>query len=347
MVICKCGEPFSLLPANMAYHETDGIQCDGCACDIFGHYLVYHCPTQYTDAHGNGYDVCAKCARDEQYIKPATMVLARLRRRNTASQADLNIGNDHEQVVYNELIKIAKRELKTQKKYLRHCIENIKDKTSFNEMISLKEYNAAASDMSLVGGYDSSVNVNVNVNINGNGKSVGLRQDNEELLQFPNKLGGFDKKKLAKLNLLDFYDSKIYLSRLIIVAQSINGVFHNTLKNNILANDKHCSYHAGPLKTISRCQLKAESDYAFERYPNCACLLDIVRCSIVYKDSNNLLASIKTISDRIKKGDTCIKKLVRLKNKFLLNKREFERTKHSARHANDWLYQVCVLFFRV
>ena len=44
-----------------------------------------------------------------------------------------------------------------------------------------------------------------------------ISSDDEEHLIFPNKLG-FDIKKIEELKLKDFYDSKVYLSNLMVVA---------------------------------------------------------------------------------------------------------------------------------
>ena len=64
-----------------------------------------------------------------------------------------------------------------------------------------------------------------------------LRQDSSEHLPFPNQLK-FDIKKLSILGLKDFYDTKIYLPNLMIVASALNNRFHDLMKNDILKKGK-------------------------------------------------------------------------------------------------------------
>ena len=88
-----------------------------------------------------------------------------------------------------------------------------------------------------------------------------LRQDNEKHLLFANKLG-FDVKRLDKLKLKDFYDSKVYLPNLIIVAKSLDDEFHKTMKD-IFKKDFKIDYQRGPLKRIERCAAKVFALFSF------------------------------------------------------------------------------------
>ena len=146
--------------------------------------------------------------------------------------------------------------------------------------------------------------------------TINLRQDNGDYVTYPNKLG-FDVKKLDELKLKDFYDSRVYLSNLMLVANAVNDKFHDTLKNDILKKDFSVDYQRGPLKRIERCQAKAETDYALKPYPNSAQLLDIVRCMLVYQRPEDLMAGVKVVVDRVKNGDTCLKRVLRVKNMFI------------------------------
>ena len=141
---------------------------------------------------------------------------------------------------------------------------------------------------------------------------LNLRQDCKDYVTYPNKLGNrFDVKKLQELKLTDFYDSRVYLSNLMLVANAVNEKFHDVLKNDILKKDFACDYQQGPIKRIERCQAKAETDYSLKPYPNSAQLLDIVRCMLVYQRPEDLMSGIETVIERVKKGDTPLKRVLR------------------------------------
>lgn len=65
----------------------------------------------------------------------------------------------------------------------------------------------------------------------------------------------------------DFYDMRVHLSKLLIVANALNDKFHDIMRNDILRKDFACMYQAGPLKAIERCQSKTENDYFMKQYP--------------------------------------------------------------------------------
>lgn len=49
----------------------------------------------------------------------------------------------------------------------------------------------------------------------------------------------------------------------------MNDEFHKTMKNVILKDiPNHGEYRAGPVKRMTRCQAKSETDYAFKPFPN-------------------------------------------------------------------------------
>lgn len=58
---------------------------------------------------------------------------------------------------------------------------------------------------------------------------VGLRQDDSKIMQFPNKSGA-DERQLRELNLLGIYDSQVFCSNLVIVANIINNEFENEIR---------------------------------------------------------------------------------------------------------------------
>ena len=73
-----------------------------------------------------------------------------------------------------------------------------------------------------------------------------------------------------------------------------------------------------------------------------ACILDIIRCACVYKTPQDLISGIERVIDRIKKGDTALKRVLRIKNLFRVNKQEAqEKADQENRQLSelDYLYQ--------
>ena len=168
-------------------------------------------------------------------------------------------------------------------------------------------------------------------------KAIGLRQDSlkhfeteQELLSFPNK-ALFDEKELKELNMLNTYDSQVYLSQLFVAAKSLNEPFHKDMKKifeiseDVARNTNFdlgiSEYRAGPLKQRARCQAKAEHGYNNKSYPTTACLVDMVRCSVSVNNCGNLLKCMQKLKDYINSPNnkTCLKRIVRIKNKFSCN----------------------------
>ena len=58
------------------------------------------------------------------------------------------------------------------------------------------------------------------------------------------------------------------------------------------------------------------------KYPQSACILDIIRCACVYNTCQDLNNGVKNVIKRIQKQDTPLKKVLRLKNMFVENKKE-------------------------
>ena len=73
------------------------------------------------------------------------------------------------------------------------------------------------------------------------------------------------------------------------------------------------------MKRIERCQAKAESDYSSRQYPGGSCLVDLIRCSLSFTTCEDLLKGLKLVIDRVNDGDTCFKRVVRVKNMFKRN----------------------------
>ena len=90
----------------------------------------------------------------------------------------------------------------------------------------------------------------------------------------------------------------------------------------------------GLVKTQKRCQAKAETDYADREFPVTAAICDFVRCSLVFETSDNMLAAMKKFENAVESGDTSLKKIVRIKNMFLENKRENDNVWDLYRYAD-------------
>ena len=86
----------------------------------------------------------------------------------------------------------------------------------------------------------------------------------------------------------------------------------------------------------------AETDYASRPYPQSACILDIVRCACVYNTCEDLINGVTRVINRIKKGDTPLKRVLRIKNMFHVNKQEAQKLAQRRKqplNPDDYLYQ--------
>ena len=85
----------------------------------------------------------------------------------------------------------------------------------------------------------------------------------------------------------------------------------------IFADDRNKVIQNAPVKTFGRCQVKSNTDYSFESYPNGACIVDLMRCSITFKDSVSLLNGLNCFVDAVNnKKSECLVEIVRIKNGF-------------------------------
>ena len=60
---------------------------------------------------------------------------------------------------------------------------------------------------------------------------------------------------------------------------------------------------------MERCVAKAETDYSDAKYPTSAKILDIIRCTCVYDNCDDLVAGMNKVAARIAKQDTELKKV--------------------------------------
>ena len=327
-VPCECGASLALVTPRDAYHSLTGrASCNLCRRGFENLDLMYHCPRGHTKAHRHGYDLCGQCSQLHQIV--IAQAESKEAKESKESKESKDQMNSQSETMYNHLTNIVNGALVEQRETLRNRIDELKESQpdSFNAMINYKEY--LVNDREAL--------------------SVGLRQDNEKLLTFPNKLKFMNGNSIAKnmqnltkYKLKDFYDSRIYLSSLIVVAKSLNDIFQQSMKRLIQNNNdisSNCVFKSGPVKDISRAQAKSESDYGLKLFPNSSHVLDFIRCTLVYSDCQSMMNGIKAIRRIIEEGNKngmsqtgCIKRLLRVKNMYLQSK------KHS-NGTDDWLYR--------
>ena len=240
------------------------------------------------------------------------------------SKPHSNDTSNKDSILHDKLIEIVNKQLATQKNYLKRNINQLLDdkNVAFNDIVYFKEYCAVDT-------------------------RIGLRQDDKKMLTYPNSPLFFEKE-LKKFGLKGTYEANAYLSQLIVKAHLMNDKFHNIMQNEILKdiktnNDKiKFNYTAGPVKRIDRCQAKAETDYAMKQFPNSAQIVDLIRASICFDKCEDLLNTLTLVIDKINKGDTCLKKVLRIKNMFLNNKYDFEMAHpNTDKNSIEWMYNYC------
>ena len=134
------------------------------------------------------------------------------------------------------------------------------------------------------------------------------------------------------------------------------------MKNVTFEKDFNVEYVRGPLKT------KAESDYWARAFPNSACLVDIVGCQCVYENPSDLCEALDATMARIEKGDTALKRVLRVKNllrfiwfgvvvywpcfiwlssgiSFLRVFRFITNKQRLGTDTNDWMYEYACYYF--
>ena len=209
-------------------------------------------------------------------------------------------------VMYDNLVKIVNDTLNHEQSELLKQFNQLKmnQAESFNEMVTFPPY--------MVQDKDTSEN--------------GLRQDNEKLLKYANKLQFDEKtmKNVEKFELKDLCNSHIYLSSLMVIANTLNEPFHKDIQKMVLECGGKGEYTSGPVKKISRAQAKAESDYALCPFPTSANVIDLIRGTVVYPDCKTLMHGLNGIINKIKNNNGgCIKQVLRIKNMFIENKKDY------------------------
>ena len=136
-------------------------------------------------------------------------------------------------------------------------------------------------------------------------------------------------------------NNKMYLTQCLIFAHKMNNKFQNDIKNifsNInqvykkeFANEnKRKIYHVAnaPVKLYARCVIKSVTDYANEAFPSSSAIVDLLRASVTFESSKDMLyflkAFINMINNNNKKENKenkenelySVIKVIRIKNGF-------------------------------
>ena len=135
-------------------------------------------------------------------------------------------------ILYDKLIEIVNKQLKTQKAHLKVNINKLLDSKNeaFDKIIKFEEH--CVVDLS----------------------KTSLRQDDSRVLKYPNPPLFFENE-LKEFGLKGIYETNAYLTQLIFQAHLFNDSFHNVMRSTILKDIKTANYRVGPVKRIERCQV--------------------------------------------------------------------------------------------
>ena len=300
LIFCPCGEEMHLAMPLLVY-PCGTATCSICNNKLDGLDYIYHCKDgQNLATHANskgkeGFDYCVSCAKAvAQKIQLETKQDA-----NEDSINEYNYANQQVPVLFDQLLNITNSKQVKRVVFLQKSINKIieESKNDWESMVDFKEYCICDPN-------------------------IGIRQDfiidisnGKQILKYPTK-SAFNERELRIGKLKNKYNIG-YLSMLMVTAHSLNKEFHLTMKE-MLKEDSNVIYTEGPVKLMSRCVEKSETDYASSIFPSAAKIVDLVRGSLVYQNCGDLVNGLKNLIDKINKGDTCLKRVVRIKNKLSL-----------------------------
>ena len=115
----------------------------------------------------------------------------------------------------------------------------------------------------------------------------------------------------SSFDLKTFDDMNIKLNELLFIAHLIDPFFQTCVEQNILEDEikskmkpkvnSKIEYKLGPVKKLTRCYEKVETDYHDRSYPKCLSLLDLNRCSLTFDDYHDLINTIDFLYNLINK----------------------------------------------
>ena len=60
-----------------------------------------------------------------------------------------------------------------------------------------------------------------------------------------------------------------------------------------------CQYSSAPVKTRQRAEIKAKTDYVHRDWPKTSCIMDFIRCSVVFDTIGDLLNGAKKLKSML------------------------------------------------
>ena len=93
-----------------------------------------------------------------------------------------------------------------------------------------------------------------------------------------------------------FVDTNLAVNVLTTTAAQLNAEFQGRLRTVM---NRFGDFHAGPVKSVQRCQGKLENDYQEAAFPKAAKLLDVVRCSVSFNTLEQLLVGFEGLRRHI------------------------------------------------
>ena len=183
-------------------------------------------------------------------------------------------------VLFDKLHSIAMKNLQPQKAFLKESIETLMEskesQEDWNKILNFKDYlickeNETLRQDRLYAANDESKTCNIMKN--GVKSSFSETEMNRLSIHVANELDSHH-----------FYESHGYLSKLLIVAYTLNYKFQKDICTMMarrgISDDSY--YQQAPVKSLDRAQIKSETDYQHEPFPSSACIADCIRCVSLY-----------------------------------------------------------------
>ena len=230
---------------------------------------------------------------------------------------------------------VVEKELIDQKKFIRDSIINESNKNSeaWKKLCQLpiKEFSSSLTIWDKNNIRDRKRKIGKEKNIwNQMVMGKNIAQTTIDNLPFDN-VNGFNGIKA--------YDYNVYLSKLLISAYQIDIPFQQCCKhmfNNLRTKYNIANFYSpAPVKTKQRSIVKTELDYSDSNkyeWPFSSNLLDLVRCSVVFNNVNDLINAIEIFDKMVNENQNdknkrqsatlqlyCVQKILRIKNSFKTN----------------------------
>ena len=315
---CNCGSKY-----KWTVYLNDSCYCGECKRLVPAAEPVFTCSNKHKTDEKNSDVVeakhlCVECGKKVAIVDKSNY------------DAPISFGTTDANILYNMVVDIAKDSTKKAQTFIYDKIELIKlnndDKKAWDEILQFSNFKICADDVPVR--QDSIID----------------KSNNQELITYPNK-SQFNVQLLRNIGEIETYNINGYLSNLLLISHSLDEIFHKTTESIISQSNIKCKYKAGPVKTMDRCQKKAH-DYRYFDFPTTACIVDMNRCALCFDTCQDMIYGLNTLIKSINSGQTCLKKVVRVKNKFLVNKQEFLEQKKNLNSnnnnnydENEYLYQ--------